>query len=68
MAREGITYEALRDTLTDRVVANLYLLHGEEEFLVEEAMTRAGGNQTLAARLLGISQPALSKRLKMMRK
>jgi DNA-binding NtrC family response regulator len=34
-------------------------------FLVMEAMERAGGNQTLAARLLGISQPALSKRLKM---
>ena len=34
-------------------------------FLVLEAMERAGGNQTLAARLLGISQPALSKRLKM---
>ncbi len=34
-------------------------------FLVQEAMDRANGNQTLAARLLGISQPALNKRLKM---
>jgi DNA-binding NtrC family response regulator len=34
------------------------------EWLVREAMTRAGGNQTLAARLIGVSQPALSKRLK----
>ncbi len=34
------------------------------ELLVREAMARAGGNQTLAARLIGISQPALSKRLK----
>nr|WP_279342476.1 sigma-54 dependent transcriptional regulator [Geotalea sp. SG265] len=36
-------------------------------FLVSEAMHRANGNQTMAARLLGISQPALNKRLKMMR-
>jgi len=36
-------------------------------FLVTEAMARASGNQTLAARLLGISQPALSKRLKMLK-
>ena len=36
-------------------------------FLVAEAMDRAHGNQTLAARLLGISQPALNKRLKMLR-
>jgi DNA-binding NtrC family response regulator len=35
------------------------------ELLVEEAMARANGNQTIAARLLGISQPALSKRLKL---
>jgi DNA-binding NtrC family response regulator len=34
------------------------------ELLTREAMARAGGNQTLAARLIGLSQPALSKRLK----
>lgn len=33
------------------------------EQLITEAMERASGNQTIAARLLGISQPALSKRL-----
>lgn len=32
--------------------------------LVAEAMRRANGNQTIAAGLLGISRPALSKRLK----
>jgi DNA-binding NtrC family response regulator len=36
------------------------------EQLVAEAMKKANGNQTLAARMLGISQPALSKRLKNM--
>ncbi|MCE8017334.1 sigma-54-dependent Fis family transcriptional regulator [Halomonas sp. MCCC 1A17488] len=34
------------------------------DLLVEEAMQRAEGNQTMASRWLGISQPALSKRLK----
>lgn len=34
------------------------------ELLVAEAMRRAQGNQSIASRLLGISQPALSKRLK----
>lgn len=38
------------------------------ELLVEEGMKRASGNQTIAARLLGVSQPALSKRLKTYRK
>jgi DNA-binding protein Fis len=32
--------------------------------LIDEAMHRSAGNQSIAARLLGISQPALSKRLK----
>lgn len=32
--------------------------------LVQEAMNRTNNNQTMAARLLGISQPALNKRLK----
>jgi DNA-binding NtrC family response regulator len=34
------------------------------ELLVAEALERAAGNQTLAASMLGISRPALSKRLK----
>ena len=34
------------------------------DLLVEEALKRAAGNQRIAARLLGISPPALSKRLK----
>jgi DNA-binding NtrC family response regulator len=34
------------------------------DLLVKEAMHRCQGNQSLASRLLGISQPALSKRLK----
>lgn len=36
------------------------------EQLVQAAMEKANGNQTLASRMLGISQPALSKRLKNM--
>jgi DNA-binding NtrC family response regulator len=36
--------------------------------LVDEAMERSGGNQTIAARLLGVTQPALSKRLKATRR
>jgi DNA-binding NtrC family response regulator len=34
------------------------------QLLIEEAMRRAKGNQSQAARLLGMSQPALNKRLK----
>jgi DNA-binding NtrC family response regulator len=38
------------------------------EILVDEALARANGNQTIAARLLGITQSALSKRLKQARR
>ena len=39
-------------------------LSAMDDFLIKEAMKRADNNQSLAARILGISQPALSKRLK----
>jgi DNA-binding NtrC family response regulator len=34
------------------------------ELLTDEALRRSDGNQTVAARLVGVTQPALSKRLK----
>lgn len=34
------------------------------ELLVAEAIRRAGNNQTIAARMIGISQPAMSKRMR----
>ena len=38
------------------------------ELLMNEALSRAGGNQTIAARLLGMTQSGLNKRLKSVRK
>jgi DNA-binding NtrC family response regulator len=38
-------------------------LREAEEFLVQEALRRAGGNQGLAASFLGISRQALNKRV-----
>jgi DNA-binding NtrC family response regulator len=35
-----------------------------EQLLVEEALRRAGGNQSIAATMLGITRQALNKRLK----
>ncbi|MFH0881085.1 MAG: sigma 54-interacting transcriptional regulator, partial [Lentisphaerota bacterium] len=39
-------------------------LQQAEDLLVREALTRSQGNQTIAARLLGISRQALNQRLK----
>lgn len=39
-------------------------LEGVATQLIQEALRRAQGNQSIAARMLGISQPALSRRLK----
>ncbi|HQB38165.1 MAG TPA: sigma-54 dependent transcriptional regulator [Deltaproteobacteria bacterium] len=41
-------------------------LHDVAGLLVSEAMRRAEGNQSIASRLIGVSQPALSKRLRKM--
>lgn len=57
-------------TFNRAILAGLTVLptFGEAaEVLVDEALSRAKGNQTIAARLLGITQSALSKRLKMAR-
>lgn len=43
--------------------APLPSLNAIVDLLVDEAMSRAQGNQSIASRLIGISQPALSKRL-----
>ncbi|GGY04238.1 sigma-54-dependent Fis family transcriptional regulator [Litchfieldella qijiaojingensis] len=67
--------QACQDTPLDRAAERdvfasdepLPTLDEVADLLVQEAMRRAEGNQSIASRLLGISQPALSKRLKKMR-
>jgi DNA-binding NtrC family response regulator len=43
---------------------NLPTLKQVEEILIEEALERSGGNQAIAARILGISRQALNNRLR----
>lgn len=47
-------------------IDELPTIHEAMRLLIHTAMKRAKGNQSVAARLLGISQPALSKRIKLM--
>lgn len=60
-------HEAACDHQDDSVFVSsksLPSIHDVADLLVSEAMKRADGNQSIACRLIGISQPALSKRLK----
>ena len=69
LERIGATREQLV-SVTDNPftgLPELPTLGSAAELLVDAALQRAEGNQSLAARLLGISQPALSKRLKQRR-
>ncbi|MGB0733402.1 MAG: sigma-54-dependent transcriptional regulator, partial [Pontibacterium sp.] len=52
------------DPVTFNPDLSLPTLSAMNDMLVVEAMKRAENNQSLASRMLGISQPALSKRLK----
>ncbi|MEP0074183.1 MAG: sigma-54 dependent transcriptional regulator [Marinomonas sp.] len=52
------------ETLLFKPDMPLPTLQETNDLLIEEAMRRSQGNQSIASRLLGISQPALSKRLK----
>lgn len=47
-----------------KMLTTLPTLKASAEALIDEAMERAGSNQKIAAAMLGITPPALSKRLK----
>lgn len=67
---EASGHRSIHDTIRQNPFAGFVDLPTFSEaaaLLVHEAMHRANENQTLAARLLGISQPALNKRLKLIR-
>ncbi len=64
---DGLHPKLLSEVIRPRVESNgpvrLPTLRESTENLIQLALQQAGGNQRLAAQILGISQPALSKRL-----
>lgn len=65
IASTGSDGAALTDTPASlSFPEQLPTLSAMTDLLIDEALRRAGGKQTIASALLGISQPALSKRLK----
>lgn len=65
--RDSVTCTSARDTHPYRTLDVLPTITEAVALLVDEALERSKGNQSIAARMLGISQPALSKRLKLLR-
>ncbi len=51
-----------------KALKELPTLAAASKMLVYEAMQRSEGNQSIASKIIGISQPALSKRLKQLKK
>jgi DNA-binding NtrC family response regulator len=64
--RKGAAIAAARTEDIFETVESLPTINQAISFLVSAAMKRARGNQSVACRILGISQPALSRRLKNM--
>lgn len=56
--------ESSSESLIDRLLENNFDLNNFENQLLESAMTKASGNVTQAARLLGITRPQMAYRLK----
>ena len=59
---EDLACDCLRDSAADRPLEDL--LERLEKALLAEALRRAGGNQTHAARLLGIPRPTLHAKMR----
>ena len=62
--KHAIPHELLREGGGNAEAGKLPTIRDATDSLVRQAMQHAGGNQRRAAQILGISQPALSKRLK----
>ena len=58
------TTDETRNTYPLSITGDFPTIREATQWLIAEAMKRAEGNQSIASRMLGISQQALSKRLK----
>lgn len=65
--RSGAAVEVREDRSPFTLFTELPTLKEVQGLLIDEAMRRSKGNQTTAAKLLGITQPGLSKALKRQR-